>query len=249
MAILRQFGGANDVATGRMRPERVNSKLDWSLSHLALYRNSTLNVKGKTLYHTKSLNLVALSRPAVEFISKQLNLTILIDQLERGKYGMDEALFSTLNSNLPDMPGGFTTQCLRGERKMSARSMGRFVIWRAEEAKCRSRRFRHTVCIFGAEDLHHLRDYALVPHLYFNKILPVFDYGAAYCWLEDLAQRSKAAGSRSQHRRGLNLSPYANLPHVCAGGRNPASSSALTSCTIPFPGQVQPAAKRRKAGY
>jgi len=132
-----------------MRSERINSKLDWSLSHLALYRNSTLN-EGRTLYHTKSLNLVALSRPAVEFISNQLNLTVLIDQLEKGKYGMDEAFFSTLNSNLPDLPGGFTTQCLRGPGKRSARNMGRFVIWRAEEAKCRSKRFRHTVCIFGA---------------------------------------------------------------------------------------------------
>jgi hypothetical protein len=40
--------------------------------------------------HTKSLNLIALSRAAVQFSLNRLNLGPFIDQLEKSKYGMDE---------------------------------------------------------------------------------------------------------------------------------------------------------------
>lgn len=211
--VLLELSGANDIATGRMRSERIDANLDWSIANLALYRNSTLsqlrmNLNGDgRLRHTKSFTLISLTRAAVEFIASQLNLTTLIDQLERGKYGMDEALFSTLNSNLPDFPGGFTTRCLESRGK-SVAGVGRYVIWRAEEAKCKSRKFRHTVCIFGAEDLHHLSDGSKVPHLYFNKILPMFDYGAAYCWLKNVGER------RGEENAKLDLNFYKSLSHV-----------------------------------
>jgi hypothetical protein len=64
------------------------------------------------MHHTKSLNLVALSRPAVNFILNRLSLGPFIDQLERSDYGMDEVFMSSLNSNLPDFPGGYTWRCL-----------------------------------------------------------------------------------------------------------------------------------------
>lgn len=45
----------------------------------------------ETLKHTKSLNLIALSRRAVEFSLRVLDLDPFIDQLETSRYGMDEA--------------------------------------------------------------------------------------------------------------------------------------------------------------
>ena len=75
----------------------------------------------------------------MEFSLHKLDLDKFIDQLEKSKYGMDEVdrsaglaikklnlqvLFSTLNSNLPDFPGGFTTDCLL-RHKRPVTGMGR----------------------------------------------------------------------------------------------------------------------------
>lgn len=84
------------------------------------------NNKTKTIYHTKSLNLVTLSYAAVDFVLNRLNTDIFIDRLETAKYGMDEIFFSTLNSNLEDMPGGYTTHCLKKENRLT-RNIGRYV--------------------------------------------------------------------------------------------------------------------------
>lgn len=43
---------------------------------------------------------------------RELHLDTFIDRLEQSEYGMDEVFTSTLNSNLPDFPGGYTWRCL-----------------------------------------------------------------------------------------------------------------------------------------
>lgn len=77
----------------------------------------------RTLFHTKSLNLISLSRAAASFVCNELNLETYISRLEESKYGMDEVFFSSLNSNLPDFPGGFTYKCLL--KKKITQNIGR----------------------------------------------------------------------------------------------------------------------------
>nr|CAD2172055.1 unnamed protein product [Meloidogyne enterolobii] len=111
--IFKAYNGTNDIATKNIVKNTVVKSLDWSLKGLRLYRNENAYPPNiKQLNHTKSLNLIVLSRAAVNFTLKQLNVYPFIDQLEKSRYGMDEVLYSTLNSNLPDFPGGFTLDCL-----------------------------------------------------------------------------------------------------------------------------------------
>lgn len=83
--------------------------------------NKTLRV----LRHTKSLDLVSISRAAIRFVIDKLNLDCFIDLLEQGIYAMDELFFSTLNTNLIDFPGGYTPACLENE-KIFSQNIGRY---------------------------------------------------------------------------------------------------------------------------
>ncbi|KAI1728348.1 core-2/I-Branching enzyme domain-containing protein [Ditylenchus destructor] len=208
--ILKLYNGANDISVKRIMPISVNKKLNWTMASLKLYRNDTknrdnyYNANGtlKALYHTKSLNLVVLARRSVQFVLEELRLDTFIDRLEKSKYGMDEVFFSTLNTNLLDFPGGFTTECLKKGRQIN--SLGRYTLWQFD-GRCMSRKFRHDICIFGVEDLRHLNSGLF--QFYFNKMMTHFDYGAIFCWLENLRKNS------TTHRR-INSRFYKRLPYV-----------------------------------
>uniref|UniRef100_A0A914NHB8 Uncharacterized protein n=1 Tax=Meloidogyne incognita TaxID=6306 RepID=A0A914NHB8_MELIC len=89
--IFKAYNGTNDIATKNIVPNTVVKSLDWSLKGLRLYRNENAYPPNiKQLNHTKSLNLIVLSRAAVNFTLKQLNVYPFIDQLEKSRYGMDE---------------------------------------------------------------------------------------------------------------------------------------------------------------
>lgn len=207
--ILRQYNGTNDIATRKVIAHSVNRTLNWSVRTLRLFRNESRIPDGLTsLRHTKSLNLIALSRRAVEFSLRELNLEPFIDQLETSRYGMDEVLFSTLNSNLPNFPGGFTTQCLFNHDRM-VNSMGRYTIWRTYGTvtdQCKSNYFRHDLCIYGVEDLEHIGRARL--HFYLNKMMPSYDFGAIFCWLSALETR------RQERELNVNEHYYQQLSHV-----------------------------------
>lgn len=54
-----------------------------------------------------------MAREMVEYIINELDLTIIIKQLEMKDYGIDEILFSTLESDENiGVPNGFTNACL-----------------------------------------------------------------------------------------------------------------------------------------
>lgn len=78
-----------------------------------------------------------------------------------------------------------------------------------DEKNCRSHTMRHSICLFGIEDLKPtLFD---LPHIFINKMMPEFDFGAIICWYEELFRRSyheKNVKSR------LNPAFYAELTHV-----------------------------------
>uniref|UniRef100_A0A1I8C0F1 Core-2/I-Branching enzyme n=1 Tax=Meloidogyne hapla TaxID=6305 RepID=A0A1I8C0F1_MELHA len=199
--IFKAYNGTNDIATKHIIKTSVDKSLDWSLKEKAYPPNV------KELYHTKSLNLITLTRAAVNFVLKELNVYPFIDQLEKSRYGMDEVLYSTLNSNLPDFPGGFTTECLKNQNKIVS-SMGRYVIWRThgkQTNRCMSDYLRHDVCVYGVEDLPHIARARL--QFYLNKMMPSFDYGAIFCWLSTLTAR------RLSREIDINEKYYQQLPH------------------------------------
>ncbi|KAI3420135.1 hypothetical protein GPALN_003459 [Globodera pallida] len=211
--ILRVYNGTNDIGTKKIMPNTVNFSLDWSLAKLHLYRKGQQVPTNLTrLHHTKSFNLIALSRTAVQFTLGTLNLDKMIAQLELSAYGMDEVLFSTLNSNLPDFPGGFSPICL--PRPVS--NMGRYTIWHGNyvasaSGGCRSAYFRHGVCVYGTEDLFHIGRDRL--HFYLNKMMPSFDFGAIFCWLNALAARRDGQQTKKANVK-VNRRFYTELPHV-----------------------------------
>lgn len=78
----------------------------------ATRNNMAFNGVPPRLTFSKSLVESTLSREMVDFILGELNLTKAIDQIENGRYGIDEILFSTLNSHdAINAPGGFTQKC------------------------------------------------------------------------------------------------------------------------------------------
>ena len=224
--VLEAYNGTNEVGTLRITLGSIDESLDWTLESLGLYRNASAMpaaLQKQRLHHSKSLNLVALSREAVNFMVNQLQLDTYIERMERSHYGMDEVFVSTLNSNLPDFPGGFTWKCLEDKSHPGQEPASRYVIWDQPNGgrRCLSRYFRHSVCVMGLEDVHQLARLPLF--FYANKMLPEFDYGAIHCWLQLLAARraeddlsALASGglraTAASQRQSTEL--YANLPQV-----------------------------------
>ena len=68
--------------------------------------------------------------------------------------------------------------------------------------------WRHYSCIFGVHDLPIL---VKLPHLFANKFMPDYDYGAFLCWLEHL---HTATYAHDGDLSSLNESAYLQLPHV-----------------------------------
>ncbi|KAH7726820.1 core-2/I-Branching enzyme family protein [Aphelenchoides avenae] len=182
--ILKIHNGANAVSTTFIAPWTADRKMDWSLQHLQMFDNPSRNVPGIQIRHTKSLVQVALTHKSVSYILRELRPEGFIDQLETVRYGMDENFMSTLNSNeVLGVPGGFTTKCL--EEGLEEENLIRRSFWMGNPG-CVSQVYRHHICILGVEDLAHLRS---LPHVYINKMMPEFDFGAASCWLERISTK------------------------------------------------------------
>lgn len=69
-------------------------------------------------------------------------------------------------------------------------------------------KFRHYSCLFGVEDLQYLSSSNHM-HLYFNKMMMSYDYGAVFCWLKRLKKLSI-----KKYNNSVNTSYYQNLAHV-----------------------------------
>jgi hypothetical protein len=92
-------------------------------------------------------------------------------------------------------------------------------IW-YDERMCGTHHMRNAICVFGLEDL--ASRLALLPHLFANKLLPEFDFGAMVCWYESIFNRTHLVGEdgdgvskeggldRVLHHRQF----YADLPTV-----------------------------------
>jgi hypothetical protein len=82
---------------------------------------------------------------------------------------------------------------------------------------CLSHRYRNAVCLPGIKDFAFI---AQLPHLFFNKLSPQYDYVAYDCWMtamEERSRRQRDTGGRKGSGYGfpsLNRHYYLSLPHV-----------------------------------
>ncbi|KAL6733667.1 hypothetical protein Aduo_004295 [Ancylostoma duodenale] len=130
----------------------------------------------------------------------------LIDQLNIKEYGIDEILVASLQvSEIFDMPGRFTAECMKGKHDIGF--ITRVAVWIWEKDLCKSRKFRHGVCIYGIEDFSWLSRH---PKIMANKMMPDFDYSITDCMHELLFNRTHL----KQTNDALNLNIYENLRSV-----------------------------------
>ncbi|KAK5969900.1 Core-2/I-Branching enzyme [Trichostrongylus colubriformis] len=134
----------------------------------------------------------SLSHSAVSWMVRTANLTTLLDQLNTDRYGVDEILLATLKVNAElGMPGKFASSCSKRnqpgkETPYFTRKNFRFTRWQSRDS-CPTKRFRHSICIFGIEDLPILSQRH---ELLANKILPYFDYAVVDCLHELIFNRT-----------------------------------------------------------
>ncbi|ETN76423.1 Core-2/I-Branching enzyme [Necator americanus] len=123
VAILNTLEGANDVHIRPCEDYRWNHSAKWDARSLKLYRNETLATPKQlnaTLTMARGAVHASLSRAAVEWMVNTVDLTVLLDQLNTGKHGIDEVLIPTLQvSEIFDMPGRFTAECVKKGHMMS----------------------------------------------------------------------------------------------------------------------------------
>ncbi|CAG9535715.1 unnamed protein product [Cercopithifilaria johnstoni] len=180
--ILIALNGSNDINVGCPNVDRVPNDAPWTFRTLTLFNDHKQNDDRK-LRIAKGSTSASLSYAFVKFVVDQLNLTILLDKFDRLSYGMDEMLFSSLNSeDSLGAPGGFTRQCINVYNNM----ITRYVVWKKSTKQCRSGYYRHNICIFGIADLPTMN---ISGALFANKMLPEYDYTAIGCWAQALYYR------------------------------------------------------------
>ncbi|CAJ0606261.1 unnamed protein product [Cylicocyclus nassatus] len=172
VSILKEFGGANDICVRPCERKRWNHSAKWDVRSLKLFRNESQATKAQL---TTNLTMVrgfvqcSLSRAAVDWAVKIVDLTPLINQLNINEYAIDETLWSVLQMNDDlQMPGSFTAKCLNNETYVPCIT-------------------RHNICIFGIENLQRL---STIRGLMANKPYPSFDYAIVDCTHELLFNRT-----------------------------------------------------------
>ncbi|PIC46635.1 hypothetical protein B9Z55_006259 [Caenorhabditis nigoni] len=187
--VYEWLGGANDV---EITPEagRLDNKFKWDPKSLKMFRNeSGINevvLNGKMKF-AKGAVQGSLSRAAVEWMVRTADLTIYIDQWNKGEFGVDEMFIQSLQVSADlGMPGHFTDECLKQGKKTDF--VSRMSQWESSDAnRCGSKTVRHGICLLGIEDFRTLAAY---PNLMFNKMIPSFDYAIVECSAELLHNRT-----------------------------------------------------------
>ncbi|KAL3084779.1 hypothetical protein niasHT_031664 [Heterodera trifolii] len=223
--IFTWLGGANDVevelrlGNTRKRIEYYQRKFNWTFEALHLFKDEAMNRRtdsaGKplALRLSKGYMAVSLAREFVDFVVHELNVTRLLAQLNGGFFGMDEHFWQSLSgSESLDAPGGFPHECfLKGNGSFSKyKYITRFAKWSDSSAgKCLSGNWRHSVCVFGLEDLlGPSSEMDRLPHLFVNKLMPGFDFDAVLCWHQRMRQRRRSG------RTELDMAFYMDWPQV-----------------------------------
>ncbi|KAK6732741.1 hypothetical protein RB195_016851 [Necator americanus] len=208
--IYSLLGGANDVHVSRCPEELCSPEMKWTPRSLKLFLNES-GTSSKTLDTTielaKGAVQVSLSRAAVQWLIDTVNLTTILEKLNKKTYGYDEIMMASLQVNEElGMPGRFTSDCL--SQGKDTRSISRLSTWKnGPNVKCKSGYARKSICIFGIEDFPSILKY---PHVMANKMLPEFDYAIIECIHEVIFNRTFL----NQDDHPLDKSYYANMPNV-----------------------------------
>ncbi|RCN32846.1 hypothetical protein ANCCAN_21336 [Ancylostoma caninum] len=119
--IFELLDGANDVEITPCPKDRSDLKKMWDARSLQLFANvidmseSAVSAKqlNASLSFAKGAVQASLSREAVEWVVFTVNLTTLMQQINKMSFGVDEILLESLQiSDDIDMPGRFTSKCL-----------------------------------------------------------------------------------------------------------------------------------------
>ncbi|EPB69805.1 Core-2/I-Branching enzyme [Ancylostoma ceylanicum] len=208
VAILEKLDGANDVHIRPCEPGRWNRSYKWDARSLRLYRDEKLATPAQlnaSLTFARGAVHASLSRAAVHWMVKIVDLSVLLDQLNIKAHAIDEILIPTLQvSDIFDMPGRFTAECVK--RGNVTGFITRIEVWIGNKM-CQSGRFRHAVCIYGIEDFSWLSRH---PKIIANKMMPDFDYAIVDCMHELIFNRTHLG----QANDALNLTVYENQPYV-----------------------------------
>uniref|UniRef100_A0A915ALE0 Core-2/I-Branching enzyme n=1 Tax=Parascaris univalens TaxID=6257 RepID=A0A915ALE0_PARUN len=201
--LLQSLNGTNDVSISRPIANRVPNHTDWSYKALNLFKDENEN-DNRIFKIAKGSTAGSLSRAFVEFILDKLNLTTILKRFSKVHYGMDEMIIPSLNSDDGlDAPGGFTRRCINRQSSF----ITRYVVWGWSRLPCKSGRYRHSVCVFGIEDLRILCNSR---YLFANKMLAENDYFAISCWAKILHNRTH---NHDGHRH-IDVEFYSLLPSV-----------------------------------
>ncbi|KAK5971767.1 Core-2/I-Branching enzyme [Trichostrongylus colubriformis] len=194
ISIFQALNGSNDISVVGCDPRRLDHSAAWDIRSLKLLPNeyNASAVQNKTLRFKCGSVQASLSHSAVSWMVRTANLTTLLDQLNTDRYGVDEILLATLKVNAElGMPGKFASSCSKRnqpgkETPYFTRKNFRFTRWQSRDS-CPTKRFRHSICIFGIEDLPILSQRH---ELLANKILPYFDYAVVDCLHELIFNRT-----------------------------------------------------------
>ncbi|KAF8363625.1 hypothetical protein PRIPAC_90548 [Pristionchus pacificus] len=185
--ILRIYGGANEVEINECPDHRCISELEKNLGKLELCPKSLRGMelarcKNSSITFGKGAMQAILSRAAVDFIFDEINIRPLMKEMNEMGFGVDEQLYESLQIT-PEirLPGGFHYKC----RSKQAQYISRISIWSGD---CKSGNVRHSICVYGVEDLPFLAESKFVMA---NKMMPEFDQAVTSCISELLFNRTR----------------------------------------------------------
>ncbi|GMT13442.1 hypothetical protein PFISCL1PPCAC_4739, partial [Pristionchus fissidentatus] len=189
--ILKIYGGANDVEITPCPDHRCLSSLEKNLGELYLCPKSLQGAqleqcRRSSIEWGKGAMQALLSRAAVDFIFDQIDVCPLVKELNDMGFGVDEQLYESLQiTSEIRLPGGFHHKC---RDRSHAQYISRMSLWRGSNEECASGNLRHSICIYGVEDLPLL---ASATSVMANKMLPEFDQAITSCVSELLFNRTK----------------------------------------------------------
>ncbi|TKR80098.1 hypothetical protein L596_014227 [Steinernema carpocapsae] len=197
--ILKIFNGSNDVEFGPFpKGERVSKDSSFTFESLKLFKNETLNTN-ETLKLAKGGVQSAFSRAAIDFMLSELNVVNLLTELNKGGRCVDETFSATIQTDPTiALPGGSPRSCVDKGKKTG--TFAKKAVW-YNKKMCKSGNMRHSVCVFGVEDLPNVVTF---PHAFLNKMLPEFDYLAFSCLAERIFRKAQMG------ELDLNITVYEN---------------------------------------
>ncbi|CAD5213671.1 unnamed protein product [Bursaphelenchus okinawaensis] len=213
--IYKWLNGANDISITNGGPHRVSRFVNWTVNNVKLFKKESkyhkhfeTNDVQLTFVRADNKNKMSLSREAVDFMLKEMDIERLINMINnRWVVGTDEVVFGTLLS-MPQLmiPGHFTQECIIQMRlNMYATNHATF----GNPKYCFSNKFVNNVCVFGIEDL--VKHVHYVKHISIKKLLPSFDLNAVVCEVENTYQRTHGIVPYQP----LNRDYYTSLQHTC----------------------------------